>query len=172
MKQFLIWYVTWILPAKTHLFSSWWVNYNMTVGYYHYYYYCYYLEDCTQMMHPLHAICVAFTCFVKLQYLQYMWPVPLKLGLIFIFCQQKWWTVFIDSYDRGTHFKLMLLLFFNPHPLLSTGSNLMTHTAHTGREIFINLYSLTSFQHIFMQYDVNIFFLWKCFWVILLPSVV
>ncbi len=28
---------------------------------------------------------------------------------------------------------------------------------------FINLYSLTSFQHIFMQYDVNIFFLWKCF---------
>lgn len=30
------------------------------------------------------AISVALTCFVKLQYLQYMLPVPLQLGLIYI----------------------------------------------------------------------------------------
>lgn len=70
--------------------------------------------------------------------------------------------MFTDSHDRETYLNTCLkpLFFESPSVTEHWGNFHNIYSPYWERD-FINLYSLTSFQHIFMQYDVNIFFLWK-----------
>lgn len=116
-------HLTWILPAKTHLFSSMMSKLQHESG----------LLLLCRGSYTNNAICVAFTCFVKLHYRQYFQPVPLQF--ISSICR-------IDGRYSLIHMTeelifntwLNFFFFFYPHPLMSTGVNPMTHS---GGEILL-----------------------------------
>lgn len=105
-------------------------------------------------------ICVTVTFFMKLpDFLYTAWAS--RTASVHVFCLQNRREIFIDPCDRGSPFKQLFNQLIDLHPLLSTGADFISRTAPTGEGDFTGLYSLTPLQHIFMQYDVNLFFLWK-----------